>query len=265
MGVLVAGVLAAYMSTVSTEMNWGASYIVNDLYRPFVRTGRSERHYVWVGRLGSLLLFALSMFVAYYFVQGLRAWFLFINSVVFAFILPLSWLRFFWWRLNIYGESAALIVGLPLSYIVWFPLGFSNGQDHAFWEGFLLLFGLGAATSVIVSLMTRPEPIETLREFHGRCRPPGLWGPVVAGFSEEARRGIRRETATDLVDCVLGVAFAGASIVAVVSPLGRHWVVFGASLALLAASGGLFIRRWAQRGVFRELRAHHGALAREET
>jgi solute:Na+ symporter, SSS family len=253
-GVLVAGVLAAYMSTVSTEMNWGASYIVNDLYRPFVRTGRSERHYVWVGRLGSLLLFALSMFVAYYFVQGLRAWFLFINSVVFAFVLPLSWLRFFWWRLNIYGESAALIVGLPLSYIVWFPLGFSNERDHAFWEGFLLLFGLGAATSVIVSLMTRPESIETLREFHSRCRPPGLWGPVVRGFSEEARRGIRRETTADLVDCVLGVLFAGTSILAVVSPLGRHWVVFSASIVLLVASGGLFIRRWARRGVFRELR-----------
>ena len=73
-------------------------------------------------------LFALSIVVAYYFVQGLRAWFLFINSVVFAFILPLSWLRFFWWRLNIYGEAAALILGLPLSYIVWFPLGFSNEQ-----------------------------------------------------------------------------------------------------------------------------------------
>jgi SSS family solute:Na+ symporter len=262
-GVLVAGVLAAYMSTISTEMNWGASYIVNDLYRPFVRAGRNERHYVWVGRLGSLVLFALSMFVAYYFIQGLRTWFLFINSVVFAFILPLSWLRFFWWRLNIYGESAALIVGLPLSYIVWFPLGFSNEQHHAFWEGFLLLFALGAATSVVVSLMTPAEPMETLRQFHGRCRPPGLWGPILREFSEETRRNIRRETTTDLVDCVLGVAFAGASIVAVVSPLGRNWIVFGASVTLLVASGGLFIGRWARRGVFRELRSQ-GLLAREE-
>ena len=264
LGVLVAGVLAAYMSTISTEMNWGASYIVNDLYRPLVRRARSERHYVWVGRLGSLILFALSIGVAYYFVQGLRAWFLFINSVVFAFILPLSWLRFFWWRLNIYGESAALILGLPLSYIVWFPLGFSNEQDHAFWEGFLLLFGLGAVTTIIVSLVTRPEPIETLREFHRRCRPPGLWGPVVDGLPSEARLAIRRETAADLVDCLLGVTCAAASIVAVVSPLGRHWTVFAVSSALLVVSGGLFMRRWARRGVFRELQAHQ-LVRREET
>jgi len=258
-GVLVAGVLAAYMSTVSTEMNWGASYIVNDLYRPVVRPGQSERHYVWVGRIGSLFLFALSMGVAYYFVQGLRAWFLFINSVVFAFILPLSWLRFFWWRLNIYGEAAALIIGLPLSYIVWFPLGFSNEQVHPFWEGFLLLFCLGAVTSVVVSLVTRPEPIETLRGFYGRCRPPGFWGPVVRDFPAVQRTAIRAETARDLVDCALGIVFASACIVAVVAPLGRHWTTFAVSLAILSSSGALFITRWARRGVFSALAADQPA------
>jgi solute:Na+ symporter, SSS family len=264
LGVLVAGVLAAYMSTISTEMNWGASYIVNDLYRPLRKRAHSERHYVWVGRFGSLLLFALSMLVAYFFVQGLRAWFLFINSVVFAFILPLSWLRFFWWRLNIYGEAAALIVGLPLSYIVWFPLGFSDERNHAFWEGFLLLFALGAAASIIVSLATRPEPIETLREFHRRCRPPGLWGPVVEGLSNDARLAIRHETAADLVDCVLGVAFAAASIIVVVSSIGRQWTLFAVSGVVLIVGGGLFMRRWAQRGVFRELQAQP-VFRREET
>jgi SSS family solute:Na+ symporter len=252
-GVLVAGVLAAYMSTISTEMNWGASYIVNDLYRPVMMPGRSERHYVWAGRIGSLFLFALSMLVAYFFVQGLRAWFLFINSVVFAFILPLSWLRFFWWRLNIYGEAAALVVGLPLSYIVWFPLGFSNEQAHPFWQGFLLLFCLGALTSTVVSLTTRPESAGTLRDFYNRCRPPGFWGPIVRELPAAERALVRTETVRDLADCALGVMFASASIVVVISLLGRHWMVALASLALLAASGALFITRWARRGVFRAL------------
>jgi solute:Na+ symporter, SSS family len=255
LGLLVAGVFAAYMSTISTLMNWGASYIVNDLYKPFVRQDESERHYVWVGRVGSVVIFALSLVVAYYFVEGLRAWFLFINSVVFAFILPLSWLRFFWWRLNIYGEAAALIIGLPLSYIVWFPLGFSNEQAHPFWQGFLLLFGLGFATIIAVTYLTRPEKIETLREFYARCRPPGLWGPVVKDFSPEVRREIRRETLTDLIDCALGVVFCTAAILAVISPLGRHWGVFAATLAVCVISGGLFIGRWARRGVFRSLGA----------
>ncbi|MPZ19499.1 MAG: hypothetical protein GEV06_16505 [Luteitalea sp.] len=255
LGVLVAGVLAAYMSTVSTEMNWGASYIVNDLYRPVLRPDRTERHYVWAGRVGSLLLFALALIVAYYFVQGLRAWFLFINSVVFAFILPLSWLRFFWWRLNIYGEAATLVIGLPLSYVVWFPLGFSNEQVYPFWKGFLLLFGLGAMTSIVVSLLTRPERIDTLRAFYDRCRPPGFWGPVVGALSTGERIAIRRETMRDLIDCALGIAFATACIVAVIAPLGKHLAIAASSLTIMFASGGLFIARWARRGVFRGLGA----------
>ena len=252
-GLLVAGVLAAYMSTVSTEMNWGASYMVNDLYKPFIRPGRSERHYVLVGRIGSLAIFAASMYIAYYYVQDLRAWFLFINSVVFAFILPLSWLRFFWWRMNIYGEVAALVIGLPLGYIVWFPLGFSNEAAHPFWQGFLLLFGLGAAVIIAVTLATRPEPIETLREFYGRCRPPGWWGPVTDGFSVEERSAIAAETRRDVLDCVLGMVFAAAVIIGVVSPLGRRWTAFGIALAIALASGGWFVMRWARRGVFRSL------------
>ena len=257
LGLLVAGIFAAYMSTVSTLMNWGASYIVNDFYKPFVRKNESERHYVWVGRIGSVVIFSLSLFVAYYFVEGLRAWFLFINSVVFAFILPLSWLRFFWWRLNIYGEAAALIIGLPLSYIVWFPLGFSDEKAHPFWQGFLLLFGLGFLTIIVVTYLTRPERIETLRAFYARCRPPGFWGPVVKDFEPALRSEIRRETLTDVFDCFLGVLFCTAAILAVISPLGRHWTIFAAALAVCLISGGLFIGRWSRRGVFRSLSAKH--------
>jgi hypothetical protein len=197
----------------------------------------------------------LSLIVSYFFVEGLRAWFLFINSVVFAFILPLSWLRFFWWRLNIYGEAAALVLGLPLSYIVWFPLGFSNEQVHPFWQGFLLLFGLGMATIVIVSLLTPAEKIETLREFYSRCRPPGFWGPVVSEMAGAEREQVRAETIRDLFDCFLGIGFCGSAILAVISPFGGHWVVFAGAILVCLLSGGLFIGRWAKRGVFRSLGA----------
>jgi solute:Na+ symporter, SSS family len=264
LGLLVAGIFAAYMSTISTLMNWGASYVVNDFYRPFVKADGDEKHYVKIGRVSSVVIFALSLIVSYYFVEGLRAWFLFINSVVFAFILPLSWLRFFWWRLNIYGEAAALIVGLPLGYIVWFPLGFSNEQIHPFWQGFLLLFGLGLVTIVAVSLSTRPEKIETLREFYRRCRPPGFWGPVVAELGDEERKEIKAETARDVIDCVLGIAFCASSILAVISPFGGHWVIFAGAVAVCILSGGLFIGRWAKRGVFRSLGSEPGRSAGDE-
>jgi solute:Na+ symporter, SSS family len=253
MGLLVAGTFAAYMATISTEMNWGASYLVNDLYRPFLRPNKSERHYVWVGRLGSILLFAASTLIAYFFVQGLRSWLLFINSMVFAFVLPLSWLRFFWWRLNIFGEMTALIVGLPLSYVVWFPLGFHDERVHPFWHGFLLLFGIGAVVIILVTFLFPAENEDTLLDFYLRCRPAGFWGPVARRASVEISKSIHDETIADLADCGLGVVFAAASILTVISILGGHLLVLGAAALSAVLSGAWFVQRWVRKGAFRQL------------
>jgi SSS family transporter len=261
MGLLVAGIFAAYMGTISTEMNWGASYLINDLYRPFLRPNESERHYVWAGRVGSVILFSLSIVVAYFFVQGLRSWLLFINSMVFAFVLPLSWLRFFWWRLNIYGEMTALVAGLPLSYLVWFPLGFHDERVHPFWHGFLLLFGLGVVVIILVTYLTPPESEETLLKFYLRCRPPGLWGRVARHASPEVQKSIHDETFADLLDCVLGIVFAAATILFVISALGGHHIILGAAALCGLLSGTLFVWRWTRKGAFRELGAHEGAKA----
>jgi len=199
------------------------------------------------------VLFALGLIVAYLFVQGMRSWFLFINSIVFAFILPLSWLRFFWWRLNIFGEASALLLGLPLSYLIWFHFGFSIEKIHPFWQGFLLLFGSGMFVIVSVSLLTRPEAPETLERFYRLCRPPGLWAPVAAKLPEVEARSIREETSTDLLDCCLGVAVAASVILVVISLLAKNWAVLAASIVVAASTGTWFMRRWASRGVFRAM------------
>ncbi len=246
-GLLVAGIFAGYMSTISTEMNWGASYVVNDLYKRFIKKDAPQRHYVFISRMASIVLFGLSMLVAYYLVKGMQAWFLFINSVVFAFMLPLGWLRFFWWRLNIYGEAAALIIGLPLGYIIWFPMGFS---ELPFWKGFLTLFGLGWTVILLATYLTRPESMETLREFYRRCRPPGLWGPVTHGFSAEEKQRIRCETRQDLIDCALGIIVCASAILISLSLFAGNWPVLIAATAGFFFSGGLFVRRWKKRGVF---------------
>ncbi|MFQ6617125.1 MAG: hypothetical protein ACE5QV_00440 [Fidelibacterota bacterium] len=252
-GLIVAGILSAYMSTISTEMNWGASYIVHDLYSRFIRPGASPEHYVLVGRIASVLIFLMSLFVAYYFVQGMKAWFLFINSVVFAFILPLSWLRFFWWRLNIYGEASALILGLPLGYLIWFPFGFSNEAAHPFWQGFLLLFGTGFLTAVTVSLLTPPESSSTLLNFYKKCRPPGVWGPISAELSIREKIKVKKETLNDLLDCGLGIIFCAATILSIISILGKHYNIFAWSLMITAVSTIFFFKRWTQKGIFRNL------------
>lgn len=246
-GLLVAGIMAAYMSTIDTQMNWSASYFVNDVYRRFVKTGASERHYVLVSRITSVILLVLGVALAHFVVKGMTAWFLFINSVMVAFLLPLSWLRFFWWRLNIYGEAAAMLGSLPLGYYIWFVEGFNQ---RPFWQGFLLLFAVGWAVILIITLLTRPESEKTLRDFYERCRPPGLWRPVVRKLTDHNPNAIYRETLTDAIDCGLGILFCGGSVLTTISLLGRHWITALVAFLITAVALVVFIKRWKKRGIF---------------
>lgn len=246
-GLLVAGIMAAYMSTIDTQMNWSASYFVNDVYKRFIRTRASQHHYVLVSRITSVTLLVLGVALAYLVVKGMTAWFLFINSVMVAFLLPLSWLRFFWWRLNIYGEAAAMLGSLPLGYIIWFVVGFNQ---RPFWQGFLLLFLVGWAVILVITLLTRPESDKTLQNFYERCRPPGVWGPVVRKFTHHNPDKLYRETFTDAIDCGLGILFCGGSVLITISLLGRHWITAMVAFFVTIIALTIFVRRWKKRGIF---------------
>jgi len=249
-GVLVAAELAAYMSTIDTEMNWGASYLVNDLYKRFIRKDASKSHYVWVSRLFTIFMLVAALLIAHFLVKGMMAWFLFINSVMVAFILPLSWLRFFWWRFNIYGEASAIIGGIPLGYLIWFTLGFST---RPFWQGFLLLFGAGLFIAIVATYLTRPEKMDKLVEFYNRCKPPGFWGPIAKKINDKEIQAIAKETKNDILDCLLGIAFCGSITTAMTSLFGKHFVLAIIAFMITLLSGGIFIRRWQIKGVFKSL------------
>lgn len=253
-GLLVAGELAAFMSTIDTHVNWGSSFLVNDLYRQFLKKQASEKHYVLISRILTALILILSVLVGYFLVNQMMAWFLFINSVMVAFILPLSWLRFFWWRHNIFGEAAAIIIGLPLSYIIWFPLGFSQTDKHPFWHGFFLLFGLGWIVIILSDLLTRPERKEKLKAFYRKCRPPGFWAPVAREIEDGERQAIKKENLRDILDCFLGAIFCLSSVATLSTFFSKDMTLFIVLLLLCLSSGGIFLFRWKKRGVFSSLK-----------
>jgi len=249
-GLLVAAELAAYQGTVSTEMNWGASFLINDLYKRVLVKGKPDRHYVLAGRVATLMLLLTALTLAYFRVKGMLSWFLFINNVMIAFILPLAWLRFMWWRLNVWGEIAALAGGLPLSYVVWFVLDFAH---KPFWQGFLLLFGCGWFVIVLVTLLTPPEHPDVLREFYRRCQPPGFWGPVTRSLPEAERQHSRREMRLDAWNCLLGIAFCGGAV----SMTTSLFAGYGRTAVLCALVAGtafaFFAWSWWNRGIFQAL------------
>jgi len=236
-GVLVAAEAAAFMSTLSALINWGSSFVINDFYRP-LRPDASPKAQVVVSRLATLLLFLLAAFVAIFYVKGMVSWFLFINSVMVIFILPLSWLRFFWWRFNVWGELAAIILGLPLSILFWFILGF---EHRPFWQSTGFLFILSVTLLIAVSLLTRPESDETLVRFYERCRPPGIWRTIrrKAAPSEKSEPPIGRLA----VNCLLGIAFCLGLVIMTNSLFASDWVLFAAGALGFGLFGYWLIKR----------------------
>jgi SSS family solute:Na+ symporter len=198
-GLLLAAFFAAYMSTISTQLNWGASYLVNDVYRRFWAPGREERHYASAGRVATLLMMVIA---------GVAT--LFIGSVegAWKFLLALGagtglvyLLRWYWWRINAWSEVSAMAVAFVVSLALqgWFGL---SGDDP---RGFAILLmtttAVTTAAWLAVTYLTAPEPRERLREFYARARPGGPgWTAVAPEATGDATLG------RGLVQWVVGCA-----------------------------------------------------------
>lgn len=240
-GVLIAAELAGYMAIANAYMNWGGSFLTNDIYKRLLNPKASDRRLAWVGKLATVGIVTLSFLIAFFLVNRMMSWFLYINAVMIAFILPLAWLRFFWWRLNIWGEAAGVLLGLPLGYIIWFPLGFST---KPLWLAFFVLFAAGWVVILLATLVTQPESIDTLRHFYESCKPPGFWGPVASTFPAETGDKIRREFRADLVSCAIGIVLFSAMVVGLNCAIAGKWGLTVASATAAVVTGLAFIRRW---------------------
>ncbi|MFB3133238.1 MAG: sodium:proline symporter, partial [Rhodothermales bacterium] len=168
LGLVVASLVAAFMSTVSTLINWGASYLTNDLYLRFIRPEATQRQLVAAGRIASVLITALGATAAF-FAQDI--------TTVFRLVIAIGTgpgvvliLRWFWWRINAWAELAAMaagfLVGLFTTVVPVFTIA-----DFG-----LRLMVITAITTVIwvtVMLATKPEAEETLNAFYRKVRPGG--------------------------------------------------------------------------------------------
>jgi Na+/proline symporter len=238
-GVLVASEAAAFMSTLSSLINWGSSLVINDFYRP-LRPADPPRRQVLISRLTTLVLFVVAAAVAVLFVEGMVSWFLFINSVMVVFILPLAWFRFFWWRFNVWGEIAAIVLGLPLSILLWFGLGF---QGKPFWQGTGLLFLTSLVILVGVTLLTPPEKKATLVAFYERCRPPGRWKGIREAAAPAAAGREAPRSSKLLGDAAVGIAACLGLVVATNALFAGAWLLVAAAGIVAVLMSAALLRR----------------------
>jgi SSS family solute:Na+ symporter len=234
-GLMVVGFAAAYMSTIATQLNWGASYLVNDFYRRFMRKDRSEKHYVNVSRAATVLLFLLSILVTWQIQTIGRAWtFLLAIGAGTGLVLILRW---YWWRINAWSEISAMVTSFVVSVTAMqlVPQPFAGTPNADAWV-MLVTVAVSTVVWLAVTFLTQPEPDSVLDAFYRRVRPGGPgWRSV------SARLGFGRES-------IPGGALAWtnwiAGIVAVYSTLfGIGKLVFGelsSGLILLAIAAAAF-------------------------
>jgi SSS family solute:Na+ symporter len=198
-GLLLASFAAAYTSTIATQMNWGSSYLVNDLYRRFIKTDAEEGHYVMAARLATAFTVVLSVFATIFMDQVSRAWELLLMLGAGTGLVYI--LRWYWWRINAWSEVSAMASAFVTSIVLRFAFDASTARGFA-----LNLIITTAVTTVVwlmVTFMTRPEPPETLAAFYRKVHPAGRgWAPVARALGVEPPRG---EMVRNFLSWILGM------------------------------------------------------------
>ena len=183
LGIVLASLIAAYMSTISTQLNWGSSYIVFDFYKQQINPNASEKKLVAIGRISTVILMLLSTFIALMMQDALQ---LFNLLLVFGAGTGLIFiLRWFWWRINAWSEISAMFASGIVSLLLTIP----SVETYLFnseigvlpsWAKFLIVVGVTTITWVISTYVTKPETDEVLENFYQKTQPGGPgWKSVI--------------------------------------------------------------------------------------
>jgi len=187
LGLVLASLVAAYMSTISTHLNWGSSYVVNDFYKQRIKKNASEKELVRVGRISTVLLMVLSALFALYLQNAKQ---LFDIILMFGAGTGLIFiLRWFWWRINAWSEISAMIVSGIVSLIFTSSLGnelFGNDAMMPSWAKFPMIVLITTIVWITITFLTQPESKTVLQGFYKRIQPGGPgWHKVISDAKAE--------------------------------------------------------------------------------
>jgi Na+/proline symporter len=234
LGLIVASLAAAYMSTISTHLNWGASYVVDDVYRRFMRPDASEQHYVNVGRGVTVALMLLACLIALWLRNAMQAFQILLQIGAGTGLIFL--LRWYWWRINAWGEIAAMVISFL--FAAYFHFGHARLGFAPFHPTLALVIGVMITTVawLAVTLLTPPTDRSVLQSFYDKIRPaPAGWRGAVDTSGGEGAGNI----AASFLAWFLGCLFVYATLFATGYLLyGRLAIgLFCATLAVAAAFG----------------------------
>ncbi len=233
-GLMIAAFAAAYMSTIGTQLNWGASYMVNDFYRRFLVRGRRERHYVIVSQIATVLIMFLSCIVTYFQESITEAWkFLIAIGAGTGSVLILRW---FWWRINAWSEVFAMLASFTLSLLLQLHFGMSNDDPRQFAWIVITTTVCSTVIWLAATLLTAPENDDILISFYRRVLPdPLLWTPIARKAKDVS---VKRDGTWNLLDWVCGCVLVYMTLFGVGKLIFGQILEGTAFLILAAVAGG---------------------------
>ncbi|MCD6516126.1 MAG: Na+:solute symporter [Candidatus Aminicenantes bacterium] len=245
LGLVVASLIAAFMSTISTHLNWGSSYVVNDFYKRFINTEADGKKQVFIGRISTVVLMILTGVLALLLSNALQAFQILLQVGAGTGLLFI--LRWFWWRINPYSELTAMVVSFMVAFylqVIHPHTGLPFLSSHL-----QLLIGVGITTLswISVTLFTRPSEEQTLRSFYRLVKPGGPgWRKVV----EKARNeGDPVETGESQWDVPQGIVCMVVGCLGVYSALfaAGYWIygryLPASFLSVLSVASGFFLMK----------------------
>jgi Na+/proline symporter len=235
LGLIMASLAAAYMSTISTHLNWGASYIVNDFYKRVINPAASEKTLVNVGRLSTVVLMVISTLLALSFTNAAQVFEIILMFGAGSGLIFL--LRWFWWRINAWSEIAAMSVSGVVSIMITFtPVGDAMFGDAGVFANYLKFPFVVLITTVswlLVTFMTSPEKDETLIDFYEKIQPGGMgWNHVIKKSAESGRNIVKRTSGSNLSSGILASVVGTLLVYSVMFGTG-YWLYGRYTLAII--------------------------------
>ena len=258
-GVMIAAFLAAYMSTIGTQLNWGTSYIINDFYRRFLRRRASERHYVIASQVAIVGLVVLTGFATAHITSIASAWELALGLG--AGTGGVYLLRWYWWRINAWSEITAMIGAFVVTLYLhpeWLPgavrslipaalrVHVTGSDSVVFATTALITAGVTTVFWIVATLATRPEEDAKLIAFYRRVRP-SVWGwQRIAAHAPEIKP--IRDLGANTIDWILGCALVYGALFGIGKLVLEQWLAGAMLCSVSAASGWLIYWHFSRRG-----------------
>ncbi len=237
LGLLIAGLLAAFMSTFAATTNAAPAYVVNDIYKRYINPHADPKRYVWLSYVVCIVFVVLGVLIGMYIptLNNVVQW---IVSALYGAYAASNVFKWYWWRFNGYGYFFGMVVGLAIAL----PMTITDVNPLFF---FPWMLAATATACIAGSLLTKPDDMAVLKTFYLRVRPWGWWGPVYQELKiDYPNLRKNQEFGRDAVNVVVGIVWQTSLVAAPIFMVIKYWPQFMAAMAVVVLTSVFLYFNW---------------------